>query len=403
MKWRAANESFVRDIKWINNLDLYGSYGFQGNAVPSVSPYLIASEGGLNHLYQAYVLNVKNLPYPELGWEKTKTWNIGVDASLLNGRLNLAFNYFRKLSNVLASRNIPIENGVSNGIVSGTQMKNYGYDLVVDVVPVRTENFTWQLSFNTSVTKNSVQKNQRINTVSDYLSGSCIVEGRPFSTFYSYEFDKLDPKDGKPLFKNLDITKGENALDFLVESGKYTPDFSGGINTMLKYKRLSLYALFSIQWGGSSRLPDLFPGASVYVNGLPMPESNASTKLIGRWRKPGDEVHTNIPSLPGLGNELITLPATATDTPTRANLYELYNYSDLRVAKTDFIRCRSISLTYELNENWLKRFSIRRMLVKASMTNPFVIAFDKKWDGLDPETGDWPARRVTSLSLQVMF
>lgn len=403
LKWRAANESFVRDIKWINNLDLYGSYGFQGNAVPSVSPYLIASEGGLNHLYQAYVLNVKNLPYPELGWEKTKTWNIGVDASLLNGRLNLAFNYFRKLSNVLASRNIPIENGVSNGIVSGTQMKNYGYDLVVDVVPVRTENFTWQLSFNTSITKNSVQKNQRINTVSDYLSGSCIVEGRPFSTFYSYEFDKLDPKDGKPLFKNLDITKGENALDFLVESGKYTPDFSGGINTMLKYKRLSLYALFSIQWGGSSRLPDLFPGASVYVNGLPMPESNASTKLIGRWRKPGDEVHTNIPSLPGLGNELITLPATATDTPTRANLYELYNYSDLRVAKTDFIRCRSISLTYELNENWLKRFSIRRMLVKASMTNPFVIAFDKKWDGLDPETGDWPARRVTSLSLQVMF
>ena len=403
VKWRAANETFVKEIKWVNNLDVYASYGFQGNAVPTVSPYLIATEGGLNHLYQNYVLNVKNLPYPKLGWEKTKTWNIGMDASLLEGRLNFTVNYFNKLSDVLASRNIPFENGVANGIVSGTRMKNYGYDLIVDVVPVRTKDFTWQLSFNTSVAKNSVQKNDRINTVSDYLNGNSIVDGRPFSTFYSYEFDKLDPKDGKPLFKNLDEIRQESLLDFLVESGKFTPDFSGGINTMLKYKRLSFYALFAVQWGGSARLPELFPGASVNNNGLPMPEANASTQLIGRWKKPGDEAYTNIPSLPGLNNELVMLPATATTTPTQVNLYELYNYSNVRVAKTDFIRCRSISLTYELNENWLKRFYVRRMLVKASMTNPFVIALDKKWDGLDPETGNWPARRVTSLSLQVMF
>lgn len=401
LKWRAGKEKFMNTFEWINNLDIYGSYGFQGNAVVSVSPYLIATEGGLNNLYSAYVLNVKNLPYPKLGWEKTKTFNIGIDASFLNGRLNFVFNYFNKISDVLASRNLPIENGITNGIVSGTHMKNYGYDLVVDIVPISTKNFTWQVSLNTSVAKNSVQKNQRVNTIDDYLAGECVVEGRPFSTFYSYEFDKLDQKDGKPLFKNLDIDKGESALDFLVESGKYTPDFSGGINTMLKYKRISFYALFAVQWGGSARLPELYPGASVTVNGLPMPESNASTKLIGRWKKPGDD--TDIPSLPGLGNELVMLPATATQRPYQVSLYQLYNYSDVRVAKTDFIRCRSMSLTYELNETWLKRFSIRRMLVKASMTNPFVVALDKKWDGLDPETGNWPARRVTSLSLQVMF
>lgn len=400
-KWRAGNEKFAKTLNWLNNFDLYGSYGFQGNAVASVSPYLIASEGGLNNLYSAYVLNVKNLPYPKLGWEKTKTLNIGIDASFLNGRLNFVVNYYNKMSTVLASRNLPVENGIGNGIISGTQMKNYGYDLVVDIVPISTKNVTWQLSFNTSVAKNSVQKNQRVNTIDDYLTGECVVGDRPFSTFYSYEFDKLDQEDGKPLFKNLEAKKTESALDFLVESGKYTPDFSGGINTMLKYKRISFYASFSVQWGGSARLPELYPGASVSVNGLPMPENNASTKLIGRWRKPGDD--TNIPSLPGLGNELIMLPATATQTPSQASLYALYNYSDLRVAKTDFIRCRSMSLTYELNENWLKRFSVRRMLVKASMTNPFVVALDKKWDGLDPETGNWPARRITSLSLQVMF
>lgn len=404
LKWRLANERFAKEMWWLNNLDLYGSYGYQGNAVPSVSPYLIATDGGLNHWYQAYVLNVKSLPYADLGWEKTKNYNIGVDASLLKSRLNFTFNYFYKKSDVLASRNIPYENGMENGIVSGSVMKNYGYDLVIDVVPVRTKHFTWQISFNTAVTHNRVEKNNRVNVLEDYLQGSCIVAGRPYSTFYSYAFDGLDPQDGRPCFKNLDREKADSPLDFLVESGKFTPDFAGGVNTMLKYKNWSLYALFAVQWGGHGRLPELFPGASVYVNGLPKPEQNASRELLHRWKKQGDEAYTRIPSLPGTGNENIYLPALAPKySQLRANLYQLYNLSDQRVANTDFIRCRSISLAYELKEEWLKPLFLRRMQVKASMTNPFMWVSDAKWKGLDPETGDWPARRVTSLSLQMVF
>ena len=81
----------------------------------------------------------------------------------------------------------------------------------------------------------------------------------------------------------------------------------------------------------------------------------------------------------------------------------MYNNSDLRVANTDFIRCRSLSLSYEFNQKWLSRIAAQRFVIKASMTNPFMWVSDSKWDGLDPETGNWPARRVTSLSLQVMF
>lgn len=403
LKWRLKNEAFASDVWWLNNLDLYGSYGYQGNAVPSVSPDLIASTGTLNHLYQSYIMEVKSLPYPELGWEKTKTYNLGVDASLLKGRLNLAFNYFSKNSDVLASRNIPYENGMENAVVSGSTMKNYGYDFVIEVVPVRTEDFSWHLSLNTSVTRNRVDKNQRVNQLADYLNGTSIVSGRPFSTFYSYEFDKLNAKDGRPMFKNLDITDADSALDFLVESGKFTPDFSGGLNTMFKYKNWSLYALFAVQWGGHGRLPEMYPGASVSVNGLPAPEQNVSRKLINRWKQQGDEVRTSIPSLPGLGNEEVYIPVTTESTRSKENLYHIYNLSDQLVANTDFIRCRSISLAYELNPEWLKRLYIQRMQVKASMTNPFMWVSDKKWDGLDPETGNWPARRVTSLSIQVAF
>lgn len=404
-KWRVAHESFALGLLWLDNLDLYGSYGYQGNAVSSVSPYLIATDGGFDETYKDYILLVKSLAYPKLGWEKTKTYNIGIDGALLNGRLNFTANYFEKISDVLATRGVPMENGQSGGIVSGTSMKNYGYDFVIDVVPVRTRNFTWQISVNTSVTHNKVDKNARANSLVTYLDGSAMIEGRPFSTFYSYEFDKLNPENGKPMFKKMDVEGAADPSEFLVESGKFTPDFSGGLNMLFKYKRLSLYALFAVQWGGHNRLPEFFPGTTISAgSGLPRPEQNVSRKFLNRWKKTGDEAYTNIPSLPGGGNELIMLPqATIGGGGNNENLYSMYDKSDLRVANTDFIRCRSLSLSYEMNTEWLKQIYVQRMQIKASMTNPFMWVSDKKWDGLDPETGAWPTRRVTSLSIQVIF
>ena len=95
-KWRVANEHFLTGLWWLGNLDIYASYGYQGNAVTSVSPYLIAYDQYME-LYKSYGLKIKSLPYPNLGWEKTKTYNLGVDASFLRGRLNFTFNYFKKI------------------------------------------------------------------------------------------------------------------------------------------------------------------------------------------------------------------------------------------------------------------------------------------------------------------
>lgn len=403
-KWNVASEPFVAASWWLNNLDIYTSYGYQGNAVSSVSPELITTEKYLDH-YGAYGLEIKSLPYPDLGWEKTKTWNLGIDASFLKGRLNFTFNYFKKISDVLSSRGIAVENGMTNGIVSGSTMENSGYDFVINVVPVRTKDFTWQLSLNTSITENSVDKNERINTLDDYLNGSAVVEGRAFSTFYSYEFDGLDEETGMPTFKHMDIAfeDAESPKDFLVKSGKFIPDFSGGLNTMFKYKNFSLYALFAVQWGGHKRLPDLYPSGGVVAgSGLPRPEQNVSRKLIDRWKSPGEQ--TIYPSLPSsTQDEIIYLPETKTSSEQEENRYVMYNFSDIRVANTDFIRCRSLSFSYDFTGKSLRKMGLGYLRLSASMTNPFMWVSDKKWDGLDPETGDWPARRITSFSLSVMF
>ena len=404
LKWRGGNEHFLGKHWWLNNLDIYGSYGYQGNAVSSVSPELITTDV-YEYLYNSYGLEIVSLPYPDLGWEKTKTWNVGIDAAFLDGRVNFNFNWFKKISDVLSSKGVALENGVANGVVSGSTMENSGYDFVINVIPVRTKDFTWQLSLNTAVTKNKVTKNSRTNLLDDYLDGTSIVDGEAFSTFYSYVFDELEQEYGRPRFKYMDLELVENIKDFMVKSGKFTPDFSGGFNTMFKYKNLTLYALFAVQWGGHDRLPNLYD-AKTTRDGLPLPHQNASKKLLKRWKKAGD--NTNIPSLPGIGGsrDLVTFPDNtilAANYRLGESSYVMYNQSDLRVANTDFIRCRSLSLAYTFGEKALSPMGMSYLQLKVSMTNPFMWVSDKKWDGLDPETGNWPTRRVTSFSVQVTF
>ncbi|MFB6457089.1 SusC/RagA family TonB-linked outer membrane protein [Chitinophaga sp. Hz27] len=396
-KWRAANEQFLSSQKWLNAFDLSASYGYQGNAVEAVSPYLIATDGGLSGLFNQYILNIKSLPYPDLGWEKTRTWNLGMDLSFLNGRLNASVNWYRKTSNILASRQVLIENGMNSTTIFGSLMENTGYDMIVSVVPIKTKDFMWQLSVNTGLARNKLEQNQRINTIDDYLSGSAIVNGQAYSTFYSYAFAGLNNTNGVPKFKNMDIKPTSNDLDYLVKSGKLEPDFSGGFSTIVRYKGISLSTQLAMAFGNQKRLP-VFYGTA----GAPTPEQNAPKLLMDRWKKPGDEQYTNIPAVPpGNPNRINVLVPRMT--PVAISAYQLYNQSDIMVANADFIRCRQVALGYQFTTAVLKRVHLKSLSTTLSMTNPFLVTFDKAWGGYDPETNGWPARKVTSLSFNTTF
>lgn len=394
-KWRVANEKFLSKVTWLNSFDISATYGFQGNTVESVSPYLIATDGGLSPVFRQYTLNIKSLPYPNLGWEKTKSWNFGIDMSVWDGRLNATVNLYQKTSDVLASREVPVENGMNSAVVFGSQMINKGYDLIVNLIPIRRKDFTWQFSVNTGLARNTLKNNQRVNTRADYLNGTAIVNGTPYSAFYSYSFKGLDPKNGRPLFNKMDIKPTTNDLDYLVRTGKLEPDFSGGFNTSVRWKSFSLSAQFAMAFGAQKRLP-------VYYNatGAPTPEQNAPRLLKDRWQKPGDEAWTNIPSIPaGNPNRLyVSLPLV---TPAQLNAYDMFNSSDYRVADIDYIRCRAIGVNYELPKNLIKKIHASRISVGLSLSNPFLYTFDKDWQGYDPETSGWPARRSSSLSVNM--
>ncbi|MCD8186097.1 MAG: hypothetical protein LUD68_06495 [Rikenellaceae bacterium] len=163
-KWRLGNERWFDQARWLDLIDLSYAYGYTGNSVESVSPYLIARDGGLSDEYKQYILTIQSLPYPDLGWEKTKSWNAALDFSLLGGWLSATASMFRKESDVLSGKDVPVENGMASAVVFGTKMINKGYEFTVNLIPVRTQDFTWQLQLNSGLSRNRIQYNDKVNT-----------------------------------------------------------------------------------------------------------------------------------------------------------------------------------------------------------------------------------------------
>ena len=363
-KWRIGEEPFMDFAQnWYDMFDLSFSYGWRGNAVTAVSPYLIAQDGGLHDYFHQYYLTIKSLPYPDLGWEKTRDWNAGVSFSFFKGRLSADFNYYDKRSSVLSSHDIPVEYGDVNAYIDGSIMKNRGYEFIISATPIRTENWTWSLSFNTSR-------------------------------------ERLDHETGYPTFNNMDEVPVD-FKDYLVKAGCTQPDIYGGINTSLRYKSFHLRAAFAISLGAQGWLPSYYA-----TSGMPRPEVNVPRYMFDRWREPGDELHTDIPAIPG-GNptNLYKDLYYGDDGKSYVNssIYQMYNQSTARIASTDFIRCRSISLQYDLPKEFINKLGMINAYVTATLTNPFVIAFDDRWEGRDPETMSWPTRRTFAISLNLSF
>ena len=400
-KWRIGEEPFMDFAdNWYDMFDISFSYGWRGNAVTAVSPYLIAQDGGIHDYFHQYYLTIQSLPYPDLGWERTRDFNVGVSFSFFKGRLSADFNYYDKLSSVLSSHDIPVEYGDVNAYIDGSIMKNRGYEFIISATPVRTEDWTWSLSFNTSHERNVVENNNRINSPEDYLTGAAIVPGEAYGTFWAYDFAGLDHETGRPLFNKTDERQPE-FKDFLVKAGCTEPDLYGGINTSLRYRNFHLRAAFAISVGAQGWLPSFYASS-----GMPRPESNVPRYMADRWRQPGDETHTTIPSIPaGNPNDLYTTLYYGDDglSSHYSSIYEMYNRSTARIADTGFLRCRSISLQYDLPKDFINKLGMINAYVSASLTNPFVIAFDKRWEGRDPETMTWPARRTFSIALNLSF
>lgn len=406
-RWNASREKWMENQQVVNELTFRGSFGWQGNVVENFGPDLIAMipEGtGREELTGEYVMKVRSLPYGDLRWEKVKTVNLGVDLGFFKNRLTASVEYYHKATeDVILQKEVPYEYGVASMPINGGRLWNKGWELQVTGTPVRTKNFTWSLSLNTS--KNINQVDSKISQNEQWKSavnGSINKDGFPFASIWAFEFMGLDPQTGNPLF-NVP-TKAENpdavmdATAYMKFMGSLEPDFSGGISTSFRYKTLTLSASFNTNIGGKCFLTPFYNDESE-SSSAPSPYTNLSQDLVDRWRNPGDERFTNIPSLSTNQINEITLPQGTTVSPFYA-----YGYSDIRVVSASFFRCNNITLSYNLPEEWVKKMHMQNLSLTAGVTNPFIIV-SKEYKGVDPEVarGAQPIMKTYSLGLNVSF
>lgn len=387
-KWNIQNEYALQDLEWMNELAIRGSYGLQGNVSNDQTPNLIVQLGALDATSGQYISKLSKLPNPYLKWEKTHSYNVALDFSFLQNRLSGTVEYYyKKGKDQIITKKVSKTTGMSSMSLNMGTIMNKGYELIVNAVPVRTKDFTWSLSLNGAKNINRVSKLDMSSDYgyNDYLNGTAIFPDKAVNSFYSYKFDKLD-ENGLPTFKDIEetegITKEEMYAKVFKYSGNRVPDIQGGIGTTFTYKNWSLNLFFSYSLGSHIRLNNLY---SDLGQQLPQPQQNMPDEFVNRWRKPGDEAWSVIPTL---SNETLGMTGGLFDEPRDIeianNKWQMYNKSDLRVVSGNYIRLRNVSLRYGVPSRFCQRARLKAANMRLEAANPVLFA-SKKLLGQDPE------------------
>ncbi len=368
--WRISQESFLKNIKAINDLKLRVGFGVTGQQdgigdYTYLPNYQISSNQSSYQFGSTFYIPATPLAYKTTtGWERTEMFNYGVDFALFDNRITGSLEYYdRTTKYLLFYSNLPSLSNFTNKftINSGIQ-NNKGFEFSVNAAMVKKKDFTWDLGFNITYNKNTIEQiTEYYNpTVPGQLTGGISggtgntvqiqAVGGSRSAFYVFK-QVYDPKTGKPL---------DNVFEDLNRDGKinerdlYTykqPDASvfGGLTSNFTYKK----------W-------------------------NAGFVMRGSF---GNYVYNNVASNSGVKRSILNPIGIIQNGSTEVLNSNLsgdgtnYYKSDYWVENASFLRMDNISLGYNVGKVFNNKANLR---VSGNVQNVFVIT---KYSGLDPEVG----------------
>lgn len=390
--WKLKEEAFLKDVDVLSDLKLRLGYGITGqqNINSGDYPYLAVYETNKDGAY--YPILGEGTTYrpnaytPDLKWEKTTTYNVGLDFGFLNNRINGAVDYYyRKTTDLLNSVFVSAGTNFKNKVLSNVgSLENSGIEFSINSKPVVTTDWTWDLGFNITYNKNEITKLTTGDSENYYVAaGDNIGGGRdmkamahavghPASSFYVYQ--QVYDENGKPIENEFVDRNGDGTIngDDRYFYKKPTADVLMGLTSRLSYKswdfsfslRASLnnYVYNSVEAGGSDCNP-----TSVYSFG-----ALNNRPLMG--------VANNIQSK----NDNTLL-------------------SDYFVQNASFMKCDNITLGYSFKKLFGAPIGGR---VYAAVQNVFTIT---KYKGLDPEVEKgldnniYPRPLTTLIGLSLNF
>ncbi|MBR3027347.1 MAG: TonB-dependent receptor [Bacteroidales bacterium] len=400
--WNITEEEWMKNQNIFNTLKLRLGYGISGNAMGFDSYAAVATYGrtsGYNSFngHDYVILGATKLANPDLKWESTSMFNVGVDYGFINGRINGSLEFYNKNTKDLIW-NYPVSKYIypfDNIWANVGEINNVGVEFSINATPVLTKNFTWNTTLNLSHNKNEVKSlsNDRFHTDKFYQGNPMvagvsangdtqrIIEGEPLGTFWTYEWAGYDD-GGASVYYVLDDNgnrTGEKTASPDPDhdrkiTGCAQPKLNLGWNNNFMYKN----------WSASFFLTGVF-GQDVY-NGL--------------------RAHYTAPDFFSGGKNV--LKEFITDRPatdTRSNVP-----SDRFIEDGSYIRLQNLTVGYTFNgfDNWFQSLNLY-----VTVNNVFTIT---DYKGLDPEVNlggidpgvdyrwsTYPHTRTTMIGVKINF
>jgi TonB-linked SusC/RagA family outer membrane protein len=373
LAWKVSDESFMKNLNFLNQLKLrfgYGTVGQAGNV-----PY--ETEGTLQETqyvfgedpakgYAPLDIQTKNV-----GWEKTTNTNIGIDFGFFRNRLSGNIDLYRSNTHdLLLNKTIPAVTGYTSVRANVGKTRNDGIEITLNSFNIDRGNFRWETNFTFS--KNKEQIIELANGAEDDITNGWFI-GYPIKSYFTYVYDGIWQVGDSALMAHYNSTgnngfepgeirvKDVDGNDTINDNdrtvvGHSVPKFSGGITNSFYYKgfELSFFLYFRVGYGIYSRDGHYFQMTSRYA-----------TPFKVHYYKPMGTAEEN---------------ATAVH-PAPANMRDRYE-SALWYREASFLKVRNITLSYNVPKALLSKVNIQSLMLSVQAFNPFLFT---DYPYLDPE------------------
>lgn len=341
--WTINNEPFY-ESQILSKLKLRMTFGYNGNVDRSLSAYTTARYSNSAPLTKYPFATIVNPPNPELRWERVKVANLGLDFGLKNQVLQGSIEFFIKNGIDLIGTSPTITStGITSFTSNSASTSGKGVDISLTSKNINRK-VKWNTQFILSYVTDKVTKYKQNAGVSDYMINALPLEGRPLFGIYAYQWAGLDPDTGNPMGylegnasqdynKIFSSTTTENI--FFVGNGR--PTYSGSLRNSLLFGSFNFSFLLTYKAGYYFRKRSI--NYATVLNGR-----GGHGDFSNRWQNPGDEINTQIPSMPNAVNN---------------NRENFYSNSSILVEKGDHIRLKDVALNYDLKVSQLKTDMIK--------------------------------------------
>lgn len=383
--WNMHNESFLKEVSWVNMLKLRFSVGTSGsqhfNAYQAIQTYRYFLDDKYYAWNGSSLIAMGN---PDLKWQQKRDYNIGLDVKLWDNRITIGGDfYIAKTNDLISTLTLPAANGFTTYIENIGSLKNTGYELRLSAYVLRKDQMSWSVSLAGIHNKNKiVEVSQALLDAQNAIESEDLVNpnvqfrpGYSSNTIWTVRSAGIDPGTGKEVFISRDGNRTYNwSASDIVATGVSDPKLEGNISSMFRYKGLSLNVSFGYRFGGQIYNSTLANKVEVSKTAIGW---NVDARVFhDRWKNIGDRA-----SFKGLDDF----------TPT--------NKTSRFVQDETTFRCQNMTLQYELKSQALnKLLGIDYCLFSASTSDLFYISTVKRERGTS-----YPFSRQFSLGVNVVF